>query len=92
MPLTKIANKVTAKEFTDGPKKFLDGLEDGAPLVITARNRPVAVLVSASDYEYNRERLERYERLITNLEAPEKARKEAHAKVMAELARKGRKV
>jgi prevent-host-death family protein len=93
MPQSKHANKVAAKEFVEGPKMFLDAVEGGgAPLFITTRNKPVAVLISAKDYEYSLMRLERYEQLITNLEAPEKARMKAHAAVIADISRRGRKL
>lgn len=87
------ANRVSAKEFVEDPARFLDGLgEADAPLAITSRNRPVAYLISAESYEYNRKRLMGYEKLVTDLESPEKARREAHARVMAELGRRSRKV
>ena len=86
------ANRVSAKEFVEDPARFLERLgESDAPLAITSRNRPVAYLVSAEGYEYNRKRLEGFERLVNNLESPEKARREAHARVMAELGRRSRK-
>jgi len=81
------------RAFSEDPKRYIDALAGLAgPLVITSRNRPVAVVVTAQGYEYNAKRLEGYERLVMNLESPEKARMEAHARAMAEISRRGRKV
>lgn len=85
--------KVTGGEFAASVSSFLEKIKDmDGPLMITARGRSVAYLLSVSEYEQCQKKLAAYERMTKALDEADRARLEAHAKAISEITRRGHKV